>query len=432
MKANALLMLSFDSPYEAAASGISTGHWRWSVANALKSERERITLRCTDPRNQPLDVQYILGQDVLTEELLKGLTPIDLDDPNSTGNFNSCYLGVISIPAESNRATLLRVILYFGSATSVYGEVGRLMRHEDLISLDHEEILLLRRDQSRSRGALLFHEFATLPGAEHRFYAIHRFPQIGDNVQAGFHCRALALACENICVISAEKLDFSSRDPEGSKTCQQIMDHFKKKRLVPNFQHRFHIANRRQPMTQESHSAFVFKGDLFRLYDKLTTFYLETGKLSLSSAEAKQFLEDVEGEGFDVCQTSSGELKHKRYRIILTYALVLRNYGQIYQQTHYDDYRPRLVAAAGVIRHASLVGLARGPDECGIYNLDMSRLDWQQAAFEAQRLAPGDRQRYTADSLRKMCCQDLRTLGGIARQSLIAKNFELLRGRYRV
>jgi len=124
MKANALLMLSFDSPYEAAASGISTGHWRWSVANALKSERERITLRCTDPGNQPLDVQYVLGQDVLTEELLKGLTPIDLDDPNSTGNFNSCYLGVISIPAESNRATLLRVILYFGSATSVYGEVG--------------------------------------------------------------------------------------------------------------------------------------------------------------------------------------------------------------------------------------------------------------------------------------------------------------------
>ena len=429
MKANALLMLSFDSPYEAAVSGISAGHWRWSVANALKSERERITLRCTNPRNQPLDVQYILGQDVLTEELLKGLTPIDLDDPNSTGNFNSCYLCAISIPAESSRATP-RVILYFGSATSVYGEVGRLMAHEGLISLDHEEILLLRSDQSR--GALLFHEFATLPGAEHRFYAIHRFPQIGDNVQAGFHCRALALACENICVISADKLNFSSRDPDGSKICRQIMDHFKKKRLVPTFQHRFHVANRRQPMTQESPSAFVFKGDLFQLYDKLTTFYLETGKLSLSSAEAKQFLEDVEGESFDVCQNSSVELNGKRDRVFLTYALVLRNHGHVYQQTNYGDYRLHIVATAGVIRHASLVGLARGPDEYGIYNLDMSRLDWQQAAFEAQRLAPRDRQRYTADSLREMWRQDLGTLGGIARQSLIAKNFEFLRGRYRV
>jgi hypothetical protein len=426
MKANALLMLSFDSPYEAAASGISVGHWRWSVANALKSERERITLRCTDPRNQLLDVQYILGQDVLTEELLKGLTPIDLDDPNSTGNFNSCYLGVISIPAEPNRATLPRVILYFGSATSVYGEVGRLMRHEDLISRDHEEILQLRG----GREALLFHEFATLPGAEHRFYAIHRFAQIRDNVQAGFHCRALALACENICIISADKLDFSPRDLEHSKICQQIMDHFKKKRLVPNFQHRFHVANRCQPMTQNSRSAFVFKRDLFQLYDKLTTFYLKTGKLSLSSAEAKQFLEDVEGEGFDVFQNSSGELNH--HRIILTYALVLRNYGQVYQKTYYGDYRPHIVAAAGVVRHASLAGLARGPDEYGIYNLDMFRLDWQQAAFEAQRLAPRDRQHYTADSLREMWRQGVRGLGGIARQSLVAKNFEFLRGRYRV
>jgi hypothetical protein len=210
------------------------------------------------------------------------------------------------------------------------------------------------------------------------------------------------------------------------------MDHFKSKRLVPTFQHWFHVANRRQPMAQSSPSASAFKRDLFRLYDKLTTFYLETGRLSLSSAEVKQFLEDVEGESFDVCQTSSGELMHKRYRIISTYALVLQNYGQVYQQTHFVDYRPHLVVAAGVIRHASLVGLACGPDEYGIYNLDMSRIDWQQAAFEAQRLAPGDRQRYTADSLRKMWRQGVKTLGGIARQSLIAKNFEFLRGRYRV
>ena len=150
-----------------------------------------------------MDVQYILGQDMLTTELLDGLTPIDLYDPNYLGNFNSCYLGVVSAPLEFNGKSSVLRIMYFGSATSKEGEARRLAEHEVLLSLNHELVLLLR---ARTK-ALLFHELGTLPGAEHHFFAINRFPIIRNNITAGFQCRALAQACENLNVISAGKLD---------------------------------------------------------------------------------------------------------------------------------------------------------------------------------------------------------------------------------
>ena len=54
-------------------------------------KRQEIVDRCTSQLNQALDIQFVLGQEELTAELLKMLKPIDLEDPKATGTFNTNY-----------------------------------------------------------------------------------------------------------------------------------------------------------------------------------------------------------------------------------------------------------------------------------------------------------------------------------------------------
>jgi hypothetical protein len=225
LKANTLLCLSLDGPIEAQACGLSVGHWRWGVANATKSTRERIAARCSNSRHQPLQIQYVFGQNILTRELLETLVPVDLDNPTYSGRYVTSYLREVVIPARSiSQISLVKtsatsgsptrcvVAVYYGSATAVEGEAGRFLQHEQVISLGHDIILSLREDWQRTK-VLHFHALATMEGTQHRFFALHRFPQVPNNLHVGFHCRALALVCENTNLLCAQKLDISSSNP---------------------------------------------------------------------------------------------------------------------------------------------------------------------------------------------------------------------------
>lgn len=182
----------------------------------------------------------------------------------------------------------------------------------------------------------------------------------------------------------------------------------------------------------QSGSWFVRKKDTYELRDKLTDFYPETGKLSLSTVDALLFIEDVKVDQCDISRISSTDLKMKKERVALSYAPVSQTFGHNYQQTNYADHRLHVVVAAGIIRHSTRAALVDGPDKDNLYNLDTRRLDWQQAAFEAQRLKPERRQLYTANSLRPLWPHGFMGTGGNAHQSLIAPSFEFLRGKYSV
>ncbi|KAK3172425.1 hypothetical protein OEA41_005747 [Lepraria neglecta] len=315
LRINASLMLSFNNYKEAAASGFSTTYWQWSIANALSSERERIVSRCTNLRNQSLDIQFVLGQDELTEELLDKLREIDVDNPTTTGDYNTCYLCIVFLPSELPGASRFKIILYFGSATSELGEASRLRTHELIMAKGHKEILPLRRldDNSRYQHISLFHEIATLPGAIRKFCAVHRFPQIQNNSLAAMDAKILAYECENICIISMGKLSLGSRRNGNSilrKLCGDLTNYFREERLEPDFRHLFDVANRCQPMTQPLQAPF-YNSRGKEIYDKLSVLWLQTCKLSLSLAEADRLLKELEGDSFDPLELSPGALYRK-------------------------------------------------------------------------------------------------------------------------
>lgn len=184
---NTRLMLSMTQK-EAIARGFSQGWYHWTIANAMPEDRTRLVRRILNPRNHPLDVQVILARKIWTKKALDMLQPINLDDPGYDGrSFNTTYLGVVQLHQN-------HLELYYGSGTGKRGEHGRLSEHEDHLSMTLDELLAMR--QSKGTSALYFHEVALLPGAEHKFHAIHRFPKLIRHQSASAWSQLLALICE--------------------------------------------------------------------------------------------------------------------------------------------------------------------------------------------------------------------------------------------
>jgi len=73
--------------------------------------------------------------------------------------------------------------------------------------------------------------------------------------------------------------------------------------------------------------------------------------------------------------------------------------------------------------------LSIGPNKDGVYDFDVNKVDWQQAAHHARRLVPGEHMHlYTQGVIRKKWSTGMAEVTGLSRKSLIAQNFEYLRG----
>jgi hypothetical protein len=315
----------------------------------------------------------------LTRELLETLVPVDLDDLTYSGRYNTSYLGEVVIPAKSISTTRLVqtsatsvspnrsvVVVYYGSATSVEGEERRFLEHEHLISLSHDEILFLHTDWQGTHVSN-FHALATMEGAQHRFIALHRFPQVPHNPHVGFHCRALARVCENINLLGVQKLDISSSDPQRVANLQ-LLEYFNTNCLESPPKHRFHVANRCLPMLQAGLDGGATDSDVkqySKLWQSLENFYLRKGIPFLPRCDMENIVEDV--EGVDLSKIPELELRAKEVRVRSTYASVLRHYGQTFQYTWYKDFRIDMAIIVYVIRYTSSHGLVNGPDQFDVY-----------------------------------------------------------------
>jgi hypothetical protein len=112
-----------------------------------------------------------------------------------------------------------------------------------------------------------------------------------------------------------------------------------------------------------------------------------------------------------------------------TYARALRDHGRTYQRTRRDDCWFDLVAITGVIRQVHFAGLSIGPNKDGVYEFDVSKEDWQQAAHHARRLVLEEHMHlYTQGVIRKNWFTGMAEVTRLSRKSLIAQNFEYLRG----
>lgn len=83
-----------------------------------KIDTRRIAARCTNPRHQPLQIQYVFSQNILARELLETLVPVDLDDPTYSGRYMTSYLSEVMISAKPiSQTSLVETSATFGSPT---------------------------------------------------------------------------------------------------------------------------------------------------------------------------------------------------------------------------------------------------------------------------------------------------------------------------
>ena len=114
------------------------------------------------------------------------------------------------------------------------GELGRLTEHLEILKKGYGEVVRLRR--LGAGGILYFHEVATMPGAECKFYAMHRFPQLLDNSPAALQAKLLPKICESLNTASFDKLGISRRNRQKAKRAPigmiklsyDLMDYFRK------------------------------------------------------------------------------------------------------------------------------------------------------------------------------------------------------------
>ncbi|KAL8652387.1 MAG: hypothetical protein Q9226_004290 [Calogaya cf. arnoldii] len=299
----ARLMLCFASGAEAAACGLPVTLWFWSVANTLSSERERLVARIVDPRNQTLDVQYILGQNVLTEDLVRQLQAINIKEPTASGNYASCYLGHVVRSKESQNGGPKTTWVYIGSAIGANGEIGRLTAHERILGLGQDGVSKDQRITVALLGKLA--------------------PTGGVRRNRG----------ETIWVDASQNLleEFSDTGQEWA------------------IEHPFYVANRCHPLAQSLPYPTVHIGnsDDLPIFAKLREFRLETHKRSLSRQDVERI----------IIKLGDSVLEHTDTFMFVRkgYATLLTEEGSTYQSLGgtSQDYRHSVVAAASVIKVAS-------------------------------------------------------------------------------
>ena len=105
--------------------------------------RRRLVRLLTHPAVHPVYIQFLLGKNQWSTDMFEYFPQIDIEHPQSIGDFFSAYIGVAHCPTEGT-------YLYSGSATGVskrapfglVGEASRMYRgHRKVLDLGHSEIM---------------------------------------------------------------------------------------------------------------------------------------------------------------------------------------------------------------------------------------------------------------------------------------------------
>lgn len=385
---------------------LSGGWFLFIVANASKESRQRLVRLLTCPNIQPLDIQYILGQDRWTYDMFDYFPQIDLDNPVSIGDHFSSYVGVAHAPDSSGNGCYL----YNGSATAYHpkshhefvGEACRMDEgHGRVLKLGYEEITRRRR-QNLSGEELFIHEKMAYPGAKSFFVSMTRYPIMsGESLTK--KTRVLAILAENCLMILLGSLAMEKkalpRNPGLHKLamiCQSTSHHLRPKG-TPDPQ--WYGTNKMLPMLQNS--ALIWDLDTHghvwtKPREQLREHWQRTGALTLTQAESNEFL----------LAAGIGVTSKRRSTIKRIYYAILQEHGHTCQTLYQDCLRRLAILWVAIIRQAEARDLVRGPHD-GLYVLEDGGLDWSGISHIAQSIAPSDlRHLYSKHGCRRLFDRD--------------------------
>lgn len=355
------------------------------VANASRESRERLLRLFTHPKIQPLDIQYILGQDIWANDMFDYFPRLDIENPTSIGNHLSSYIGVAQVPHDNG----YRCYLYNGSATGsgkssdLVGEARRMYEdHAGVLAMGYKEIKR-RRMQKSSGRELYIHEKMACPGAKSFFVSMTRFPLMpSDSLMR--KVQLLAMLAENSLTILLGTLSTDKnalpRLPSllpRALTSQSISSRLRPKGTpAPPW----HGGNKILPMLQKAWPVWSLSSCSLAwttVRKQLREHWQQTGALTLTKADYCKFLMVA-----DLKNTND-----RRRFVRNIYNAILQEHGHFFHSWYQDWLRRLAILWVAIIRYAEATYLVRGSLD-GIYVLDEEGFDWGSISRIAQSLAP--------------------------------------------